>query len=185
MSMIGCYRRVKPSELRRLQAAPDGIEDFINPPDYEEACFEAMRNGQPPPESPNLDVDKAWMPINFLLCGETVGVGKPPLGIIVCGGRELGDVDLGYGPARYLTADEVRAAAHALEVIPAEKLMERFDYQAMVQSGACWLPENADEAERKFREDEERDYVPFNYTALRRYFLDAARAGDAMLLWIS
>jgi hypothetical protein len=62
--------------------------------------------------------------------------------------------------------------------------MERFDYQTLVQAGACWATEDMDKEELASREAEEREYIPCHYAALRDYFLEAANAGDAMLLWI-
>ena len=101
----------------------------------------------------------------------------PPLGNVVLGGTELGDVDLGYGPARYLTPAEVREAAGALDAIFVDDLMSRFDYTAMLKAGAVYANTDA-------KEDEERDYIRFHYPRLRCYFRDAADSGDAMLLWI-
>lgn len=183
MSMIGCYRRVTPTELRLLQSNPGSIAEFLYPEEEQRAIGEALQNNQPIPKSKNFDVDKAWQAIQFLLCGDA-WEGQPPLGNAVLGGNDLGNVDLEYG-ARYLTPDDVRLTAQALEVLPVERLMERFDYEALVQCGASWLPDDADMEERKSREEGERDYILFHYTALRRYFLEAAQAGDAMLLWIS
>lgn len=42
------------------------------------------------------------------------------------GGTELGE-DLGYGPARGLTAAEVQAVSAALSAISGEQLWSRFD----------------------------------------------------------
>lgn len=178
--MIGCYRRVTPAELQSLLTNPNSITEFLYPEEEQRAIGDALQNNLPMPETKTFDVDKAWQAIQFLLCGDA-WEGEPPLGNVVLGGKELGDVDLDYG-ARYLTPEEVQLTAQALAGIPVEKLMERFDYEALVQSGACWVP---NEEERKAREEEDRDYISFHYEALRRYFLGAAEAGDAMLLWIS
>jgi len=57
--------------------------------------------------------------IHFLLTG-TAWEGDFPLAFIVRGGREVGDV--GYGPARIFTSDEVQAIANALRPITREVL---------------------------------------------------------------
>src|SRR5687767_14577361 len=45
------------------------------------------------------DLDKAWHGIHYLLTG-TAAEGGKPLDFLVSGGREVGNVDIGYGPAR-------------------------------------------------------------------------------------
>lgn len=179
--MIGCYRRVTPAELRQLQAKPASITEFLYPEEEQRAIGEALQNNLSMPKSKIFDVDKAWQVIHFLLCGD-LWEGQPPLVNVVLGGKELGDVDLGYGPARFLTPKDLRSVAQALEALPVETLMERFDYQALKQRGVCGHPA---EDESSSAEEGERDYVAFHYTALRGYFLEAAQASDAMLLWIS
>lgn len=110
MSMIGNFLQLSSEELADLIANPSDVESFIYPDDEE-------REG-------NIDVDKAWHGIHFLLTGDAWG-GEPPLVNVVLGGTELGD-DVGYGPARYLTADEVRAAAEALRDITPDVLRTRY-----------------------------------------------------------
>src|SRR5262245_9012884 len=101
MSMRGCYRRVLWGELAPQIKNPAGIVDFLYP------------NNEPAdvPEDRVLDIDKTWAAIHFLLTGETPYADEPrtPLGDAVFGGNWLGDVDVGCGPARYLTPAEVRA----------------------------------------------------------------------------
>ena len=98
MSMIGNFLQVSPAELAELISDPSRVESVIYP------------NGE---ENENcIDVDKAWHGIHYLLAGDTWG-GDPPLANVVLGGTAIGD-DVGYGPARYLTADEVRAIGDAL-----------------------------------------------------------------------
>jgi hypothetical protein len=99
MSMIGCYRRVTPTELRRLQSDPNSLNEFLYPEEEQLAAMEALRDNTTPPLSRNFDVDKAWQAIHFLLCGDSLE-GAPPLGNVVMGGKELGG-DLGYGPALF------------------------------------------------------------------------------------
>jgi hypothetical protein len=71
-----------------------------------------------------LRIDKSWHGIHFLLTGSAWG-GKPPLSNAVLGGKEFGQ-DLGYGPARYLTPDQVKEVAAALDEITEATLRAQF-----------------------------------------------------------
>ncbi len=71
-----------------------------------------------------MDVDKAWHGIHFLLTGEVWG-GEPPLANRDTWRYRDRD-DVGYGPARYLSVDEVRAAAAALKDITPDGLRSRY-----------------------------------------------------------
>ena len=55
-------------------------------------------------------LDKSWHGIHFLLTGSAEGV-RPPVDFILMGGREIGDLDLGYGPARAFTSAETKQIA--------------------------------------------------------------------------
>ena len=83
-----------------------------------------------PDEVETEDLDKAWHGIHYLLTG-SAWEGEAPLDFICQGGRAVGDIDTGYGPARALDAAEVKAIAAALADVDAARLAERFDPAAM------------------------------------------------------
>ena len=89
MSMIGCFRRVPEARLRALLADPESITDFLDEEGFAD-----------------FDIDKAWHGIHYLLTG-TAWEGAAPLNFLVAGGRPVGDVDVGYGPARAFSGAEV------------------------------------------------------------------------------
>jgi hypothetical protein len=72
-----------------------------------------------------LDLDKAWHGIHYLLTG-TAWEGDPPLNFLVTGGHEVGDDEIGHGPARTLTPIETREVANALAALSDEQLRGRF-----------------------------------------------------------
>lgn len=165
MSMIGNYRRITEKELAWLQANPSEIADFLDP-------------DAAPPADRQLDIDKAWQAIHFLLCG-AAWEGTPPLGNAVTGGRPIADVDVGYGPARYLTAEEVVETFEALDDISAPELLQRFDPEAMNEAGVYpsgWGQYNTTA--------EDQEYIAGNYAALVEFFREAAVHGDAMLIYL-
>ena len=124
MSMIGTFRRTSDARIDALVSNPDTISDYLarDPEDAADAG-EAYAD---------LDVDKAWHGLHFLLTG-TAWKGPPPLDFIVKGGRQIGDVDVGYGPARAFSSADVRVIAAALRPIGPADLEARFDPAAMSQ----------------------------------------------------
>jgi len=77
-------------------------------------------------EGSSTDLDKAWHGIHYLLT-KTAWEGRAPLNFLVAGGRQVGKIDVGYGPARVLSAAETQAAHAALALIDDETLRARFD----------------------------------------------------------
>jgi len=120
-------------------------------------------------ESTACDVDKAWHGIHYLLTG-TAWKGKPPLNFLVCGGREVGKIDVGYGPARVLTAEETRKTCEALRAVTDTDLRARFDPTDMMTHQI--YPEIWD---RPAEDDDPLGYLIENIQTLRR-FLDQAVA---------
>jgi len=162
MSMIGNFLQLTSDELAALIAEPSGVEGFIYPDDEE--------------HENNIDVDKAWQGIHFLLAGDPWG-GEPPLANVVLGGTEIGD-DVGYGPARYLTVDEVESAARALKDITPERFRTRY-FAAELSKNEVY-PDIWDDAD-----DDAVGYLSTWYETLRDYFIDAANNGNAMLKYLN
>jgi hypothetical protein len=162
MSMIGNFLQVSPDDLAQLIADPSSVESFIYPDDDE--------------HEDAIDVDKAWHGIHFLLTRDAWG-GEPPLANVVLGGTEIGE-DVGYGPVKFLTADEVRAAAAALQGITPDAFRSR--YVASELTANKIYPEIWDDAD-----DDVAGYLTDYYATLRDYFLDAASKGHAMMKYIN
>ncbi len=112
MSMICCLREADDSEIQRLLQEPEQINAFL-----EEELNE-------------IDLDKAWHGIHFLLTGSQ-WEGKEPLCYLVAGGKTIGDIDVGYGPARALTSKQVASFNIALSGISSDNLRQRYDPQAL------------------------------------------------------
>lgn len=164
MSMIGNFFAITPDQLKALQAEPDGVEALIYAEDG------------PDPDR-QLDVDKAWHAIHFLLTGST-WEGDAPYALAVLGGTEIGE-DVGYGPARYLLPAQVADIASALAGTSAQELGGRFDPDAM---------DAAEIYPQIWRDDDPADalgYVLENYKALVAFYQSAAARGDALLLYIN
>jgi hypothetical protein len=164
MGMVLMVRRLGDADLLRLREQPELVAEYL---------------GEDPPDGfgpfADVDVDKAWHAIHFLLTGTAWG-GEPPLNFLVTGGTEVGD-DLGYGPARGLTSAEVRLVAAALQPLTPDVLLQRFNPVAL---GAAEIyPEIWD---RPPEEDDTRGYVAECYDQLRSFVVDAAADGEALLI---
>ena len=162
MSMIGNYRRVTREQLAALQADPSAVPGFLYDDD-------------PPPDL-HLDVDKAWHAIHFLLHGQT-WEGTGPLYDAVLGGQPLGEEDVGYGPARYLTPEEVKATAAALDQVSVADLLNRFD--------AHELNDNDIYPQHWTGEEMDYKYVKEKFSRLVRFFRAAADGHDCVLLYLN
>jgi hypothetical protein len=167
MGMVATIRRLGDSDLARLRGEPELVADYL---------AEEDPDGFGP--FADLDLDKSWHAIHFLLTG-TAWEGQPPLNFLATGGTEVGD-DLGYGPARCLASAEVRELAKALEALPSETLLKRFNPAAM--TAAEIYPEIWD---RPPEEDDTRGYVAEFYGDLRSFVLDAAVEGEGLLISVS
>ncbi|HUG28356.1 MAG TPA: YfbM family protein [Gemmatimonadales bacterium] len=163
--MNGCYRRVTVAELEMLRTEPLALSAFLAPP-----------GDLPPPIDRHLDIGGAWQAIHFLLTGHP-WAGGPPFANAVLGGEPVSDEDFGYGPVRFLEADQVAAVAAALETVTAEELLSRFDPDALnaaeVYPGG-WTDDAA-----------WRAHLEETYGGVRDLFVNAANQGDGMLLYLA
>ena len=162
--MIGNYRRVAESELSRICADPNSISDFL----YAESNDDTERR--------DLDIDKSWHAIHFLL-NDSPWEGKYPFVCVVMGGECIGDQDVGCGPARYLTVQQVKDVANSIGKISSSELLEKFDASRMNDED-IYPHEWSDSSE-------ERDYISQNYSALVCFFKNAADANDAMIVYLN
>lgn len=130
-------------------------------------------------EGDDVGLDKAWHAIHYLLTG-TAWDGDPPLDLLVTGGTPVGDVDVGYGPARALTAAEVAEAHRALDGLSDEELRGRFDPAAMTDADiypSIW--------DRAPEEDDVLGYVMGHLAELRAFLARAAGAGMGAVISLS
>jgi hypothetical protein len=194
MSMIGNFRSLSDDDLGALLENPARVEQLL----YGDDLF-AGTNGEvvslfggtpsQPPSEPDdweqdgdadeIDVDKAWHGIHFLLTG-TAWEGSFPLNFIVSGGKEVGDVDVGYGPARALMSEDVRRLNAALEPLTSEELKRRFDSEQMTRLQI--YPEIWD---RDPEEDDSLAYLIEYYTDLRDFVRRTADRGHGLLVYLN
>jgi hypothetical protein len=122
---------------------------------------------------PELSIDKAGPGIHFLLTG-TADLGKPPLGDLILGGKELLPA-VSLVPHRLLTPPQVLAIAQALTEVDVGDLKSRYDPDRM--SGLRIYPDNI-----WTRDDDALDWLLEHYDALIAYVLEAASRRHALVI---
>src|SRR5438552_18539108 len=118
--MIGNLRPASDSEIERLLANPAEITRFL---------YGAGTDG-----SEHVVLNKAWHAIHYVLTGSRLG-GNEPLNFLASEGTPVGEVDVGYGPARVLTSQQVRQLASALILIDPEEVARRVDLKRFDEEG--------------------------------------------------
>jgi hypothetical protein len=169
MSMIGGLRRLGEADLDFLIAAPDQVIDYL----YPEETPPTLHLGP----YADLDLDKAWHVLHFMMTGEAWGQAFP-LGFLVAGGEDLGE-DTGYGPPRAFRHGEVNEIATALAGLDGRQLTAAIDLQTLAREEIYphfW------EAGDKVQV---RAWILDTFEKLRDFVARATEAREALLVWLS
>lgn len=163
MSMILCLKPATDAEINDLLKDPETIDDFL---DIEE-------------ESAYTELDKAWHGIHFILTNSD-WEGDEPLCFLLSGGRSVGDIDVGYGPARALTSDQVAAFDSALEKIDETEFRKRFNPKAMSDNEiypSIW--------DRTEDEDDTIGYLCSYFDDLKIFLKTTSQTRKGMIVWMT
>jgi hypothetical protein len=163
--MVLTGRRLSAQEYAAVRDDPELVDDLLGgePDDGETGA------------GCDLDLDKAWHGLHFLLAGRAWEVG-PGAGQAILGGEPIGD-DRGYGPACLYAPDLVREVAAGLAGVDEQELRRRFDPQAL--SAADIYPGIWDEGEEAF------EYLAAHYSDLCDFYDVAAARGSAVLIAVT
>ncbi|MDQ6671944.1 MAG: YfbM family protein [Chloroflexota bacterium] len=160
--MIGNLRPASDLEIERLLANPSEITRFL---------YGADANTQE-----QVVLNKAWHAIHFALTGSRLG-GQEPLNFLVSEGTPVGEVDVGFGPARILTSQQVSQLAAALAGIAPDEVARRIDVGKLDQE--LIYPGN-------WRSNGYAvDYVIASYRDMRELIERAAERGQGLVLYIN
>lgn len=197
--MVLCLVTSSDETIDRLLEFPPLVRKVIAPDDPE-AMTEALKGdakggflsrifGQKSapkalPELPNeehstIDLDKAWHGIHFLLT-QTAWEGDPPLNFLLQGGTQIGDVDVGLGPARALRSADIAAVNEALKPIDEAFLRSKFDPTRMMKLQI--YPEIWD---RDPEDDDTLGYCLDNFKELKHFVSEAAARRSGLLIYMS
>jgi len=189
MSMIGNFRTTSDADIDELLERPKRIElmlygEYITEKSRKKGLFSFLKkkethpdNWRPRDQGDEFDVDKAWHGIHYLLTG-SAWEGSGPEAFIVVGGMEIGDVDVGYGPARAFKSKEVREIADKLRGIEKEALMKACDKKKFFKNEI--YPEIWDE-----KPESCFGYVLEYFEDLKRFVVKAAENGKALIVYIN
>jgi hypothetical protein len=202
MGIYGSIRRTSVADAERLRTDPRLLEAFLfgEPPIVVEERLPGLlgfflrltpikvQRTEPAPPSDNplwppaapgeeLDLDKAWHGLHFLLTGMADG-GTEPACFLLDGGEELGDDD--DVQVRLLRPPQVRAFADHLAALTSDELTKRFDPVRMTK-----LRIYPEIWQRPEEEDEPRGYLLTAFAELRDFVGGAATAGDVLVVCIS
>ncbi|MEU8819592.1 YfbM family protein [Actinoplanes sp. NPDC048796] len=145
----------------------DEVEAVLDDPE----AIDALLYGDGPGQ---IDLDKSWHALHFLLTGTTWDITEGA-GSALLGGTVVGD-DNGYGPPRLLRPAEVRAVADALTPITPDILRARWNPKALSEAEIypdAWDPTDFGH------------YLEPNFTTLRDFYRAAAAENQAVLIAIT
>ena len=76
------------------------------------------------------DLDKSWQGIHYCL-NKTEYEAEPPMDFITLGGETSGDIDVGYGPARFFRSQTVKEIENRISGITREQLLMNYNPSEM------------------------------------------------------
>lgn len=127
-----------------------------------------------------LDLDKSWEAILYLLTGHGVAEiedAKPPLSWVLFSGQVIDqDQDMGYGPAHYINADQVKQLNKELDKITTADLSRKYNGKQMDEAGI--YPEVWGEAESL-------DYVIDYFNQLKEFYKAAETENKAVITFLN
>ena len=195
--MIFAIRKASDGQIRALLENPEQVIDFIYGPETEKprsrfsllGLFNVWRKpiepvpAQPPPLTPPapgdmIDIDKAWHGIHFLLTG-SAWEGKGILSFIINNGRNIGDIDVGYGPARAFSAAETREIYLALKGVALAEL--RAAYNPHKFAARDIYPDIWDDEDET---EEGITYLLEHFSAMRKFIGSLVAAECGMIVFL-
>jgi hypothetical protein len=209
--MTGGLVRASLEEIARLREHPAELPEFLDcgiwaPPNREVRSkgilgwllkltpvriYESDPDAVPPPGAedgalrPNIDLDKAWEPLHFLLTG-TALEGEEPACYLARGGEELveevDDEESAYSSIRVLTPEQVVAFDRHLLSLTIDELRRRFDVNRMVE-----LRIYAKHRSTKVPTDEDRtlDHLIKTFEDLRTFVRETAASGAGAIAYLT
>lgn len=158
-----------------LRISKQELESYIDKPDLflENRVDDAY----------SMDIDKAWGGILYLLTGKAFASGSPEdevdsLNRIFFSAQFFDeDMDVGYGPAHYLTPEQVAGINLKIASLTEAELKAHYDPEAMNKEEKLYP--SLDWNEKIF------DYLYFHFQALQSFFATAASRGEAIVTYLN
>ncbi len=132
----------------------------------------------PIPETDQADIDKSWHALHFLFTG-TDWEGEFPSCFLVKGGKTIGDVDVGYGPARSFDSAQAREINSFLIAINDDELKSRLDFKKMKQLEIYPHVWNDDAI------DSEWEYIQWGLETARRFVAETCSKSMGIIVYLN
>lgn len=184
------YCRVSPHNTKLLLKHPVLIHRFLGADDEDipppPVGFLGRLFGKQPEKLPSLqpremddegEADKAWHAIHYLLTGSAED-SQLPLGFILNDGQQIGNEEVGYGPARLFNADQVARIDSAIADFTEDEFKKRYAGDQMDELKVypqIWGREAVDNF----------DYIWDNFVNLRNFIHNTRISGSSLILYIS
>ena len=196
MSMIGNLARISVQQLESLHQNPASIMQLLYPDDVEASVTpsagflgrlfgskaepaKSVASVENLGERDKVDLDKAWHSLHFLFTGQAWEGGFPN-GFLVSCGKPVGEEDVGYGPARSFTPEEVMDIAAFLEAQDEAKLRSSVNPAAM-RDAEIYCGAGDDDT----LADAEWEYLAGAFQNARQFVRETATRKMAMLVYIN
>ena len=158
-----------------LRISKQELESYIDKPDLflENRVDDAY----------SMDIDKAWGGILYLLTGKAFVSGSPEdevdsLNRIFFSAQFFDeDMDVGYGPAHYLTPEQVAGIHRKIASLTEADLKAHYDPEAMSEEEELYPSLDWDE--------EDFEYLYSHFQALQSFFATTASRGEAIITFLS
>lgn len=195
MSMIFNLRLATDAEIAALLEHPGAIERWLYgeeefPPDDTKPIWKFWKSSaqQPPSISDQFgaqetDLDKAWHGLHYAFSGCSDESGTFPSNFML-GGRPIGDVDVGYGPARCFGSEEVRQIDSFLRQFPPKRLAETVTAASIIEADLYpFSGGNAEEVEATL--DEDLDYLSEYFVIMAEFVASAVRERAGLIVYLN
>ncbi|KAA5543416.1 DUF1877 family protein [Adhaeribacter rhizoryzae] len=161
--MIGNLLRVTSSELEEYLQDSSLLENRV----YDDEA-----------EDPNLvDIDKSWEGILFLLTGQNLENSSHPLAKVLFSGQFIDeDQDLGYGPAQYLTPEQVKEVNAEISKITISELSKNYNPNRMSELEI--YPNIWDE-------EDNLEYLTDYFKTVQEVYSEAAGRNEAVITFLN
>jgi len=169
MSMIGNFVAITVDDYKNLLESEESIEAYLYPDDEN---YDAVGEN-------NIDIDKTWHAIHFILTGSE-WEGDEPAKSVIFGGKEAGP-DVGYGSARFLDQQQVSKVNQHLLLLDQNVISEYFNVEQLVEKEIypnMWI--DTDETE-----EEMIDYLEHYYKELKQFYEFAADSKLCVIQYLS
>ena len=169
--------------MNLLRVSKQEFDNFVAKPSLFEEWAETFYEDDDENDERLLDIDKAWGGILYLLTGVSFVCGSPEdevdsLNCIFFSAQFFDeDMDVGYGPAHYLTPEQVAGINHKIASLTEADLKAHYDTEAMNEEEKLYP--SLDWNEKIF------DYLYFHFQALQSFFATAASRGEAIVTYLN